>query len=545
MVVKISVLVSYFLLVLLIGFIARTRWKATPDSYFLANRKLGTVVLLGTMVATNFSAFTVFGTSGAGYRDGYAFFPIMGFGTGFMALSFWVLGRKIWRVGRDQGLVTPPELVASIYRTKTVASLFALVMIVFTVPYLALQPMAAGYVLEELVGLPYAWGCVLVTAIILLYTLRGGLRAVAWTDLFQGTVMLILLVATVVIVANHHGGFVQANQSVLASQPDLFARPGAQGKYTPGIWFSYILLWFLCDPMFPQLFQRFYTARNERIIGRIMLLYPLVCTVVFILPVSVGVMGHLTCPDLVGKAADRILPIVMTRISGDFMAALVMAAGLAALMSTMDSQLLTLSSIFTRDIVPLFRKKAAGNSIIGRGFVICLGLAGLALALKPPATILQIATQTFTGLAVLFPTVLFGLYLKRVYAAAAISSILCGEATLLCFYFKWLSPGPVLSVVWVMLVVLSVYLGVHCLLAKRDGDLGILRPQWLTNRYVIGFIVLLLLGIDVWAWEASRPLWLGLPWWVAYFAALSALQTFIMGRMIRSEYERKHHPAIK
>jgi hypothetical protein len=54
------------------------------------------VVLLGTMVATNFSAFTVFGASGAGYRDGYAFFPIMGFGTGFMAITFWIIGRRIW-----------------------------------------------------------------------------------------------------------------------------------------------------------------------------------------------------------------------------------------------------------------------------------------------------------------------------------------------------------------------------------------------------------------------------------------------------------------
>ncbi len=62
-------------------------------------------------------------------------------------------------------------------------------MIIFTIPYLALQPMAAGYALEELVGLPYLYGCVLVTAIILLYTLRGGLRAVAWTDLFQGLLM--------------------------------------------------------------------------------------------------------------------------------------------------------------------------------------------------------------------------------------------------------------------------------------------------------------------------------------------------------------------
>lgn len=71
MFIKISVLCAYFLVVLFIGFIARTRWKSTPETYFLADRKLGTLILLGTMVATNFSAFTVFGTSG----DGYAFFP--------------------------------------------------------------------------------------------------------------------------------------------------------------------------------------------------------------------------------------------------------------------------------------------------------------------------------------------------------------------------------------------------------------------------------------------------------------------------------------
>ena len=93
MIVKVSVLVGYFVAVLAIGWVARTRWRSTPESYFLANRQFGTLVLLGTMAATNFSAFTVFGTSGAGYRDGYAFFPIMGFGTGFMALTFWIIGR--------------------------------------------------------------------------------------------------------------------------------------------------------------------------------------------------------------------------------------------------------------------------------------------------------------------------------------------------------------------------------------------------------------------------------------------------------------------
>ena len=168
MVIKLSVLAAYFLVILVVGFVARTRWRSSPEDYFLSNRGLGPVVLLGTMAATNFSAFTVFGASGAGYRDGYAFFPIMGFGTGFMALSFWLIGHKIWEAGVKHRLITPPELITQLYQNRALSFLFALIMIVFTIPYLALQPMAAGYVLEALLGLPYFHGCLIVTGIIVL-----------------------------------------------------------------------------------------------------------------------------------------------------------------------------------------------------------------------------------------------------------------------------------------------------------------------------------------------------------------------------------------
>lgn len=541
--VKITILIAYFLMVLAVGFIARTRWKSPPETYFLADRKLGTMVLLGTMVATNFSAFTVFGTSGAGYRDGYAFFPIMGFGTGFMALTFWVLGRRIWKRGRDRGLVTPPELVTDMYNSPLLSFLFSLVMIVFTIPYLALQPMAAGYVLEELVGLPYFGGCLLVTGIIVVYTLRGGMRAVAWTDVFQGTLMFLLLLASVFIVAAHHGGFVAAHQKVLATSPELFSRPGGSGRYTLGIWFSYMLLWFFCDPMFPQLFQRFFSARDERSLSKIMLLYPLVCTVVFFLPIAVGVMGTLSFPELAGKEADRILPMVLTRISGDAMAALVMAAGLAALMSTMDSQLLTLSSIFSRDIAPMAGAEKANDSIVGRIFVVFLSLAGLALAWNPPATILQIATQTFTGLAVLFPTVIFGLYLRRVYPMAAITSILCGEGLLLLFYFKKLSAGPFLPVIWIMAVTFAVYLAVHAFMTFKEKRLSIGIPAWLQSRYFYLLAGIFLLAIDFWAWGKPGPMVGGIPAWIFYFILLSGLQTAVMVFWVKrtaraEEYDR-------
>jgi SSS family solute:Na+ symporter len=538
MLVKVSIFTLYFLVVLGIGILARTRWKSSPETYFLADRKLGTLVLLGTMVATNFSAFTVFGTSGAGYRDGYAFFPIMGFGTGFMAVTFWIIGRRIWQVGRERGIVTPPELIRSLYQSRALSVLFALVMIVFTIPYLALQPMAAGYALEELTGMPYGYGCVLVTGIIVLYTLRGGMRAVAWTDLFQGTVMFVMLLVSLIIVFNHHGGFAAANQKILTQSADLFTRPGGLGKYTPGIWFSFMMLWFFCDPMFPQLFQRFFSARSPRTIARIMLFYPLVCTVVFIMPIAIGVVGRLSYPDLVGKQADRILPMLLTSISGDAVASLVIAAGLAALMSTMDSQLLTLSSIFTRDILPLVHHKRRQQSITGRIFVIFLSLAGLALAYNPPATILQIATQTFTGLAVLFPAVIFGLYFKRVYPLPAIVSILSGESLMLTFYLKWISPGAFLPVVWVMLVTFLTYIGAHVPLALKEGRVAMRMPDWLRNPYTYLLGGVFLLGIDVWAWGAVHPIFFGMPAWIWYFIGLSGLQILIMVFMVRTAEAR-------
>ena len=524
MAVKIGVLVGYFLMVLIIGMVARTRWKSSPETYFLADRRLGPLVLLGTMVATNFSAFTVFGTSGAGYRDGYAFFPIMGFGTGFMALTFWILGRRIWELGRERHLVTPPELVRSIYGSPLLSSLFAGVMIVFTIPYLALQPMAAGYALEALVGLPYFYGCLLVTGIIVLYTLRGGMRAVAWTDLFQGVVMFALLLASLVIVVRHHGGLAAANQKVLAALPELFARPGGRGHYTYAIWFSYILLWFFCDPMFPQLFQRFFTARRRRTLSQIMMCYPLVCTLVFFMPIAIGVLGRLSFPGLVGKEADKILPLVVTHLSGDAMAALVMAAGLAALMSTMDSQLLTLSSIFTRDILPLVSRRKASGALAGRLFVLFLSLCGLVLAYKPPATILQIATETFSGLAVLFPTVIFGLYLKRVHPVPALLSIAAGEGLLVAFHFKWLPSGAFLPVVWIMLATFGIYLAVHVAIWRQ----GFGWPAWLRDPYFWMLAALFALAMDFWAWGRSGPMVLGVPAWIGYFVILSALQTAVM-----------------
>ena len=528
--VKIAVLAAYFLIVLGLGFVAKSRLGNSPSDYFLAGRGLKSFVLIGTMAATNFSAFTVFGASGAGYRDGMAFFPIMGFGTGFMALTFWLIGRKVWQLGAKHGLVTPPELVRKIYNHTGLSALFALVMVVCTIPYLALQPIAAGKVFNSLFGLPHEYGAVLITAIILLYTLRGGLKAVAWTDVFQGLLMLGCLILALFLVASHHGGLGDAASKVAEKSPQLFARPGGRGAYGPAMWFSFLMLWFFCDPMFPQLFQRFYSAKNQRALGSTMLFYPLVCTVVFALPITIGVLGRLDFPELGGLASDSIVPMLMTSLGGDFMGTLVLAAGLAALMSTMDSQLLTVSSIFSRDLYPLLAGKTPQTATVGRVFVALMALAGLLLSLDPPDTILKIAMWPFTGLAVLFPTVLFGLYLKNPRPAPALASILLGEALVLGYIFKLLPSFGFLPAVPVIITSIVVYLLVHLV----SGPMGLpsFKPKdW---GYLAGFVVIFAASMDVWNWNRVGDMWLAWPVWAWYFVLLSIAQTGLMLFWVRA-----------
>ncbi len=533
---RIAVLLAYGLGVFIIGWVARSRSVKGPEGYFLAGRGLGPIVFLATMAATNFSAFTVFGASGAGYRDGFAFYPIVGFGTGFMALTFWFLGRRIRALGLETGALTPADLIRRLYASPGLSALFALVMIVYTLPYIALQPMAAGYALKSLLGMDYFTGAALTTGLIVIYTLRGGLRSVAWTDLLQGSALLVLMILALAVVAEQAGGLGAASQKIMAEHPELFSRPGGRGFYTPAVWFSFIMLWFFCDPMFPQLFQRFLAAGRERTLRATMIAYPFVCSLVFLLPVTIGVLGRLNHPGLSGKAADRILPLLAADLPGEVLGALVVACGLAALMSTLDSQLLTLSSIFSQDLYPLLRGggESRDSALPGRIAVVGLAGAGLALAYDPPDTILTIASQTFTGLAVLFPTVFFGLSPSRRSRAGAWASILLGQAALLGCFFKLIPTFGFLPVVPVMIVSFGAYLAA-ALIFESSWRRRLAFPALPAGSvYLWVFAGIFVLGLDFWRWGDETGLLWGWPLWVFYFWGLSALQTIMAWRWSRA-----------
>jgi len=526
MLIRIAVVVIYLLILLALGWAARRRARPGLTDYFVASRSVPPLVLFLTMAATNFSAFTVFGFAGAGYESGYAFYPILAFGTGFMALTFVIIGRPAHRLGLAHGLITPAELVHDVTGSRGLQIVVFVVMTVFTLPYLAMQPMAAGYALESLLGIPYFLGAALITAILLLYTFLGGFRGVSWTDAFQGGMMIVLLGAAVVVVSLKLGGLTSAHLQLAESFPQMLARPGLDGVYTPGVWLGYMLLWSLCDPMFPQLFQRFYAARNPRALSTTMTLYPLLTAGLFLLPITLGVLGRLTYPELPpGTASDQILPLMLSAHVPPVLEALVLTAALAALMSTLDSQLLTLSSMFTRDVcVPLRRRwrrdpKSESDAVpswIGKSFVVALALIGLGMAYQPPASFRVIATQTFTGLAVLFPTFVGALYWKRMHPKAAMLSIIVGEGLVVASALGRLPTMGTLPVIPIVGIVTLVLIAGSWTIRARASTktTRTSRPGLRTLAWGGIFAGLFVASLDFWDWGTATTIWLGYPTWL-------------------------------
>ncbi len=463
------IIAAYLLLMLLSGFIGMRQSKATPEDYFLAGRGLGTLVLFFTFIATNFSAFFFLGFAGAGYRIGYSYYAMMAFGTAFAALAFYWIGFKVWQLGKENAYVTPSELVGDLTGSSSLKLLFLAVMVFFTLPYMAIQPIGAGIILETLTQgqIPYFWGASLLTFFIVLYVFLGGMRTVAITDMIQGVLMFVLMFWAVIVVANSLGGLSAANVAVYELKPELFSRAGGGAYFTYQKWFSLMILWVLCVPMFPHMFMRFYISKNEKAFQTSTILYAVVPLILFICPVIIGVLGHLDFPNLQGKAADQILPLMLDKHAPTWLAALIMTGALAAFMSTLDSQLLALSTMLTRDVyVSFWNPKVSFQRqvLLGKVLVIILAFLALLIAYQPPDTIFAIVTQAFTGLSVLFPATLAILYFReKVNATACFIAILAGEGLLLTLSQGWIPKSWVLGFDPVVPVVgltsLIIYLG--------------------------------------------------------------------------------------
>ncbi|MEI6386578.1 MAG: sodium:solute symporter family protein [Spirochaetota bacterium] len=404
---------AYLVLSFAIGMAARRR-EDSRRKYVLGPGS-GSLALFATMAATNFSAFTVFGLSGAGYRIGWAYYPLMAIGTGLMALSFFLIGMPLRRAAAAKSWVSPADFIADRYQSPALAKAFSLALIALTLPYLATQAMAGGKMIELVTGMPYALASFLVVGVTALYTFGGGFRTVAATDALQLAVLLGGAGIAFISILTRVGGLEALGARVAAEAPGLLAREGSGGSLPLAALLGTWLLWLLADPMFPQLFQRFYAARDDWSLARTAALYPLATGSVFFLTIGIGVAGAVLVPGLSGPATEQVFTKLALGEGSGLLASVFILAALAALMSTMDSQLLSLSSMIVQDFFPTSSRRQRWDRVL---IALLAGLAWLA-SLWPPRLILDfLSTLAFPGYAVLAPLVIAGLY-GRTGAGAA------------------------------------------------------------------------------------------------------------------------------
>ena len=430
-VLSLGVVGAYLLLLAAIGFWSYRHSGQDPVSYFLAGRGLGSLALTLTTLATLLSAFTFIGVPADAYTHGLGIFLGVGVTTAFISGLFLWVGYRVWLAAQHFGFITPSEFFGHRFQSPLLALLYCLSALVFTAPYISIQIIGGARTLAAVLGegIPY-WPLAVVVALVILgYVLFGGSQAVVWTDVVQGIILILGMGVAFVAVA-----FSLGREAGSELDPWL-SLPGPQGRWSWQGLLGNQLLFFMATPLFPQFFQRFYMARSAHPFKTLMVVWPLLILLVFFPAALLGVWGRLAFPSL--EKTDQIMPMMLQTLPSG-VAAVVITAALAALMSTADSQLLTASSLVTRDlVVTFFRRQLSPHQeeLLGRWVVLGIGLASFVIALNPPGLIVEIATWSFQGNAMLFPVLIAGLYWKRATRAGAVAGALVSSGLTL----GWLS----------------------------------------------------------------------------------------------------------
>ena len=146
----VGIIVAYLIITLCIGIFSSKNASTTSEGYFLAKRSLGSIVMFFTLFATNISAFAYLGGPGGAYHLGLGFFGFLATTTSTAAAFFYVIGYRSWLLGKEFGYMTPAEMFGKRYESDALSIIFFVVLAIFTLAYMVVQPIGAGYVISGL-----------------------------------------------------------------------------------------------------------------------------------------------------------------------------------------------------------------------------------------------------------------------------------------------------------------------------------------------------------------------------------------------------------
>ncbi|CFR26546.1 sodium/pantothenate symporter [Yersinia enterocolitica] len=424
-------LVGYLAMVFGLSIYAYTRRQTGNflNEYFIGNRSMGGFVLAMTLTATYISASSFIGGPGAAYKYGLGWVLLAMIQLPAVWLSLGVLGKKFAILARRYNAVTLNDMLFARYQSRLLVWLASLSLLVAFIGAMTVQFIGGARLLETAAGIPYDAGLLIFGISIALYTSFGGFRASVLNDALQGMVMLIGTILLLVAVVHAAGGLHKAVDTLQHIDPALVSPQGGDKILDLPFMASFWILVCFGVIGLPHTAVRCISYRDSKAVHRGIILGTIVVAVLMFGMHLAGALGRAILPDL--KIPDQVIPTLMITVLPPFAAGIFLAAPMAAIMSTINAQLLQSSATIVKDLYLNLRPEELKNerklTRISSMSTLILGLLLLLAAWRPPEMIIWLNLLAFGGLEAVFlwPLVL-GLYWERANAHGALSSMIVG-----------------------------------------------------------------------------------------------------------------------
>lgn len=447
----------YLALLLVLGVVCTRYFRGTSADFFVASRSLGPFVLFMSIFGTTMTAFALVGSTSNAFSFGIGTYGLMASWSGLVhSAVFFLVGIKIWAIGKRYGFVTQCQYFTARFDSPTVGYLLFPILVALVIPYVLIGIMGAGATIEGITrgqfpqtfggdgAIPRWLSGGVISLVVLIYVFLAGVRGAAWANTFQTIVFVIAGIIALKLIADSLGGPVKASQLVIEHAPEKAARQGLIGRWQ----FLCYMFVPLSVGMFPHLFQNWLTARSAKAFRLTVVAHPIFIMLVWLPCILIGIWaaaqfatGDLRLPRLPDGSpnANVVLAAMVNQfVESDFLTGLLAAGILAAIMSSLDSQFMCVGTMFTKDIVTRIagedRFSDRQTLWIGRSFVIAVVILTYVISLVAQGkAIFPLAVWCFSGYASLFPIVFASLYWRRTSKWGVIAAVLVTAGV--WFYF--------------------------------------------------------------------------------------------------------------
>ena len=384
------VVFAYLGLVLYIGIFAFRRSSGSgAEDYFLAGRSLGPAVFLLSLFGTNMTAFTILGSAGHAFSNGIVTYGLMASSSALIIpLTLFLIGTRIWALGKAHGFMTQVQMFRDRWECGHIGTAIFALQAALLLPYIVIAVMGGGTTLSAVSGglIPYWFGGAVVAVVVMSYVFFGGMRGTAWVNTLQTVLFLAFGAVAVTLIGASIGGFSGAMDSLLES-PSTAALLTRE-RIAPRFFFSYMFIP-LSTIAFPHISIFCLTARRMGQFKKTIIFYPLCILAIWLPCVFLGVAANAmhdvprieeklearamlageagqevtVAPEQAAAlrqtaAGDDVILLMLGYYAPLWLAGLLGAGIMAAVMAS-DSQILALSTMFTRDVLRLLRREGA------------------------------------------------------------------------------------------------------------------------------------------------------------------------------------------